>query len=213
MKKFLSLLFSLVLLCACSSQDNNVKSVVDNYFSSVQSGDYQGAVFYYSDDVEDGYEISGLQEELNEIYQEYDLGEDFEDASNDFVSNVLKRLVSSYTIKEVQVNGNEAIVEAEVNGIHTDALNFDNIDDELNGEIDDYTKNNESVLQQLYLEQGEDAMYAKIYKDFTKIVYDWMNEQVNQADTIDYKVRLELKQVDSQWKFSEIGIYDYELNS
>ena len=56
-------------------------------------------------------------------------------------------------------------------------------------------------------------MYAKIYKDFTKIVYDWMNEQVNQADTIDYKVRLELKQVDSQWKISEIGIYDYELNS
>ena len=61
MKKFLSLLFSFVLLCACSSQDNNVKSVVDNYFSSVQSGDYQGAVFYYSDDVEDGYEISGLR--------------------------------------------------------------------------------------------------------------------------------------------------------
>ena len=28
-KKFLSLLFSLVLLCACSSQDNNVKSVVN----------------------------------------------------------------------------------------------------------------------------------------------------------------------------------------
>ena len=53
MKKILRLvmvLFVSIGLCACSNADEEpqVREVIDNYFTSIQSGDYQTAMSYYT---------------------------------------------------------------------------------------------------------------------------------------------------------------------
>lgn len=191
MKKILRLvmvLFVSIGLCACSNADEEpqVREVIDNYFTSIQSGDYQTAMSYYTTDVEDG------------------LGEDFDNAAKDWLKYTIQNTFDSYNIDEVTFDSDTATVIVSGKGLDFEQFNSSEFQDSLTTVTNDYVNEHMNEMQDLYLSQGEEAATNQLISDLSNFVFGEMKTYVDNIESKDYKTRFTLVKEDTDWKISNI---------
>lgn len=209
MKKILRLvmvLFVSIGLCACSNADEEpqVREVIDNYFTSIQSGDYQTAMSYYTEDVEDGFGIKDLDEVVEQELTAAALGEDFDNAAKDWLKYTIQNTFDSYNIDEVTFDSDTATVIVSGKGLDFEQFNSSEFQDSMTTVTNDYVNEHMSEMQDLYLSQGEEAATNQLISDLSNFVFGEMKTYVDNIESKDYKTRFTLVKEDTDWKISNI---------
>lgn len=209
MKKILRLvmvLFVSIGLCACSNVDEEpqVREVIDNYFTSIQSGDYQTAMSYYTTDVEDGFGIKDLDEVVEQELTAAALGEDFDNAAKDWLKYTIQNTFDSYNIDEVTFDSDTATVIVSGKGLDFEQFNSSEFQDSLTTVTNDYVNEHMNEMQDLYLSQGEEAATNQLISDLSNFVFGEMKTYVDNIESKDYKTRFTLVKEDTDWKISNI---------
>ena len=209
MKKILRLvmvLFVSIGLCACSNADEEpqVREVIDNYFTSIQSGDYQTAMSYYTTDVEDGFGIKDLDEVVEQELTAAALGEDFDNAAKDWLKYTIQNTFDSYNIDEVTFDSDTATVIVSGKGLDFEQFNSSEFQDSLITVTNDYVNEHMNEMQDLYLSQGEEAATNQLISDLSNFVFGEMKTYVDNIESKDYKTRFTLVKEDTDWKISNI---------
>lgn len=209
MKKILRLvmvLFVSIGLCACSNADKEpqVREVIDNYFTSIQSGDYQTAMSYYTTDVEDGFGIKDLDEVVEQELTAAALGEDFDNAAKDWLKYTIQNTFDSYNIDEVTFDSDTATVIVSGKGLDFEQFNSSEFQDSLTTVTNDYVNEHMNEMQDLYLSQGEEAATNQLISDLSNFVFGEMKTYVDNIESKDYKTRFTLVKEDTDWKISNI---------
>ena len=209
MKKILRLvmvLFVSIGLCACSNADEEpqVREVIDNYFTSIQSGDYQTAMSYYTTDVEDGFGIKDLDEVVEQELTAAALGEDFDNAAKDWLKYTIQNTFDSYNIDEVTFDSDTATVLVSGKRLDFEQFNSSEFQDSLTTVTNDYVNEHMNEMQDLYLSQGEEAATNQLISDLSNFVFGEMKTYVDNIESKDYKTRFTLVKEDTDWKISNI---------
>lgn len=209
MKKILRLvmvLFVSIGLCACSNADEEpqVREVIDNYFTSIQSGDYQTAMSYYTTDVEDGFGIKDLDEVVEQELTAAALGEDFDNAAKDWLKYTIQNTFDSYNIDEVTFDSDTATVIVSGKGLDFEQFNSNEFQDSMTTVTNDYVNEHMNEMQDLYLSQGEEAATNQLISDLSNFVFGEMKTYVDNIESKDYKTRFTLVKEDTDWKISNI---------
>lgn len=209
MKKILRLvmvLFVSIGLCACSNADEEpqVREVIDNYFTSIQSGDYQTAMSYYTADVEDGFGIKDLDEVVEQELTAAALGEDFDNAAKDWLKYTIQNTFDSYNIDEVTFDSDTATVIVSGKGLDFEQFNSSEFQDSMTAVTNDYVNEHMNEMQDLYLSQGEEAATNQLISDLSNFVFGEMKTYVDNIESKDYKTRFTLVKEDTDWKISNI---------
>lgn len=209
MKKILRLvmvLFVSIGLCACSNADEEpqVREVIDNYFTSIQSGDYQTAMSYYTADVEDGFGIKDLDEVVEQELTAAALGEDFDNAAKDWLKYTIQNTFDSYNIDEVTFDSDTATVIVSGKGLDFEQFNSSEFQDSMTIVTNDYVNEHMNEMQDLYLSQGEEAATNQLISDLSNFVFGEMKTYVDNIESKDYKTRFTLVKEDTDWKISNI---------
>lgn len=209
MKKILRLvmvLFVSIGLCACSNTDEEpqVREVIDNYFTSIQSGDYQTAMSYYTTDVEDGFGIKDLDEVVEQELTAAALGEDFDNAAKDWLKYTIQNTFDSYNIDEVTFDSDTATVIVSGKGLDFEQFNSSEFQDSMTTVTNDYVNEHMNEMQDLYLSQGEEAATNQLISDLSNFVFGEMKTYVDNIESKDYKTRFTLVKEDTDWKISNI---------
>lgn len=209
MKKILRLvmvLFVSIGLCACSNADEEpqVREVIDNYFTSIQSGDYQTAMSYYTADVEDGFGIKDLDEVVEQELTAAALGEDFDNAAKDWLKYTIQNTFDSYNIDEVTFDSDTATVIVSGKGLNFEQFNSSEFQDSMTAVTNDYVNEHMNEMQDLYLSQGEEAATNQLISDLSNFVFGEMKTYVDNIESKDYKTRFTLVKEDTDWKISNI---------
>ncbi|WP_278907598.1 hypothetical protein [Faecalitalea cylindroides] len=209
MKKILRLvmvLFVSIGLCACSNADEEpqVREVIDNYFTSIQSGDYQTAMSYYTADVEDGFGIKDLDEVVEQELTAAALGEDFDNAAKDWLKYTIQNTFDSYNIDEVTFDSDTATVIVSGKGLDFEQFNSNEFQDSMTTVTNDYVNEHMNEMQDLYLSQGEEAATNQLISDLSNFVFGEMKTYVDNIESKDYKTRFTLVKEDTDWKISNI---------
>ena len=209
MKKILRLvmvLFVSIGLCACSNADEEpqVREVIDNYFTSIQSGDYQTAMSYYTTDVEDGFGIKDLDEVVAQDLTAAALGEDFDNAAKDWLKYTIQNTFDSYMIDEVTFDSDTATVIVSGKGLDFEQFNSSEFQDSMTTVTNDYVNEHMNEMQYLYLSQGEEAATNQLISDLSNFVFGEMKTYVDNIESKDYKTRFTLVKEDTDWKISNI---------
>lgn len=209
MKKILRLvmvLFVFIGLCACSNADEEpqVREVIDNYFTSIQSGDYQTAMSYYTADVEDGFGIKDLDEVVEQELTAAALGEDFDNAAKDWLKYTIQNTFDSYNIDEVTFDSDTATVIVSGKGLDFEQFNSSEFQDSLTTVTNDYVNEHMNEMQDLYLSQGEEAATNQLISNLSNFVFGEMKTYVDNIESKDYKTRFTLVKEDTDWKISNI---------
>lgn len=209
MKKILRLvmvLFVSIGLCACSNADEEpqVREVIDNYFTSIQSGDYQTAMSYYTRDVEDGFGIKDLDEVVEQELTAAALGEDFDNAAKDWLKYTIQNTFDSYNIDEVTFDSDTATVIVSGKGLDFEQFNSSEFQDSMTTATNDYVNEHMNEMQDLYLSQGEEAATNQLISDLSNFVFGEMKTYVDNIESKDYKTRFTLVKEDTDWKISNI---------
>lgn len=215
MKKILRLvmvLFVSIGLCACSNADEEpqVREVIDNYFTSIQSGDYQTAMSYYTTDVEDGFGIKDLDEVVEQELTAAALGEDFDNAAKDWLKYTIQNTFDSYNIDEVTFDSDTATVIVSGKGLNFEQFNSSEFQDSMTAVTNDYVNEHMNEMQDLYLSQGEEAATNQLISDLSNFVFGEMKTYVDNIESKDYKTRFTLVKEDTDWKISNI---DHTMSS
>lgn len=199
-------LFVSISLCACSSTDEEpqVRKVIDNYFTSIQSGDYQSAMSYYTLDVEDGFGIKNLDKFVDQELTAAALGEDFDNAAKDWLKYTIQNTFDSYNIDEVTFDSNTAQVIVSGKGLDFEQFNSNDFQDNLTTATNNYVNEHMNEMQDLYLSQGEDAATVQLIGDLSNFVFGEMKTYVDNIESKDYKTRFTLIKEDTDWKISKI---------
>lgn len=209
MKKILRLvmvLFVFISLCACSNTDEEpqVREVIDNYFTSMQTGDYQSAMSYYTSDVEDGFGIKNLDEVVEQELTSAALGKDFDNAAKDWLKHTIQNIFDSYNIDEVTFSLDTAHVMVSGKGVDFEQFNSGDFQNNLSTMANDYVNEHMSEMQDLYLSQGEEVATKQLIGDLSNFVFDKMKTYVDSIERKDYKIRFTLIKEDTNWKISKI---------
>lgn len=199
-------LFVSIGLCACSNADEEpqVREVIDNYFTSIQSGDYQTAMSYYTTDVEDGFGIKDLDEVVEQELTAAALGEDFDNAAKDWLKYTIQNTFDSYNIDEVTFDSDTATVIVSSKGLDFEQFNSSEFQDSLTTVTNDYVNEHMNEMQDLYLSQGEEAATNQLISDLSNFVFGEMKTYVDNIESKDYKTRFTLVKEDTDWKISNI---------
>lgn len=209
MKKFLELVMVLLVsigLCACSNvnEEPQVREVIDNYFTSIQSGDYQTAMSYYTEDVEDGFGIKNLDEVVEQELTAAALGEDFDNAAKDWLKYTIQNTLDSYNIDEVTFDSDAATVIVSGKGLDFEQFNSNEFQENLTTVTNNYVNEHMSEMQDLYLSQGEEAATNQLISDLSNFVFSEMKTYVDNIESKEYKTRFTLVKEGTDWKISKI---------
>lgn len=209
MKKFLELvmvLFVSIVLCACSNvnEEPQVREVIDNYFTSIQSGDYQTAMSYYTEDVKDGFGIKNLDEVVEQELTAAALGEDFDNAAKDWLKYTIQNTLDSYNIDEVTFDSDAATVIVSGKGLDFEQFNSNEFQENLTTVTNNYVNEHMSEMQDLYLSQGEEVATNQLISDLSNFVFSEMKTYVDNIESKEYKTRFTLVKEGTDWKISKI---------
>ena len=127
-----------------------------------------------------------------------ELDEEAVKAVDAYVDELVTRAYQSYEIQDVKVQKDTASVTARITlGYDPDASSA--ISEETQELIDQYQKEHYDELVNVYIEEGEKAMYKKLYNDLIPIVIGKLHEQIESGGTSEEKTVLTLSKIEKTW--------------
>jgi hypothetical protein len=212
-KLFLSLCLLLSLcVTGCTQQQSHepqIKATVKHYLKSVQNGDYDKALTYCTTKVSDQVALNMVSSSIKKSLKNLGVEESSNDLTKTFTENVAKKFIQSYKIKAINEESDSSTVIVTIKGIDIDSLSFDSIDSELETMLDQYIQDNSESLASLFNEKGQEELTSTLTNDFVKVIFDKINETVDNSETKDQKLKFTLN---NKYKITKIQFLKSKAN-
>lgn len=188
---------------ACSHTSTDVQEdTVNDFFQYVEKADSDKLETICDDSINDAMGIDKMNDYFDTLLDEDTYGEVFVKEAQDFKGEVMENLFTSYKIGETEIDGDTSKVN--VTGEYTDysAVNFD--DSVVAAMAKTYAQEHMNELQELYQQDGYNALMKKIYSDIAPDMFDEMLDQMSEAKKKDFDIIFELKEKDGKWLITAI---------
>ena len=207
-KKWITVLvtaLTVLLLTGCNANQKAVTEAADGFLTALTNNDREAAAQFASGEFMESDTMLFMEpQHLSDAFYAYmgvdkeDLSEEAVKAVDDYVNELVTRAYQSYEIQDVKVQKDQASVTCKI------VLGYDpdtavKISEQTEEMIDQYQTEHYDELIDIYIEEGEKAMYRKLYNDLIPIVIGEMHAQIKSGSTSEEKTVLTLSKVDKNW--------------
>ena len=197
--------FSVLMLAGCGMNRKAVTETADSFLTAIVNNDKETAAQFASEDFMKSEAMQFMDpQHLSESFyaamgiDKEELDEEAVKAVDAYVDELVTRAYQSYEIQDVKVQKDTASVTARITlGYDPDASSA--ISEETQELIDQYQKEHYDELVNVYIEEGEKAMYKKLYNDLIPIVIGKLHEQIESGGTSEEKTVLTLSKIEKTW--------------
>lgn len=197
--------FSVLMLAGCGMNKKAVTETADSFLTAIVNNDKETAAQFASEDFMKSEAMQFMDpQHLSESFyaamgiDKEELDEEAVKAVDAYVDELVTRAYQSYEIQDVKVQKDTAFVTARITlGYDPDASSA--ISEETQELIDQYQKEHYDELVNVYIEEGEKAMYKKLYNDLIPIVIGKLHEQIESGGTSEEKTVLTLSKIEKTW--------------
>lgn len=197
--------FSVLMLAGCSMNKKAVTETADSFLTAIVNNDKETAAQFASEDFMKSEAMQFMDpQHLSESFyaamgiDKEELDEEAVKAVDAYVDELVSRAYQSYEIQDVKVQKDTASVTARITlGYDPNASSA--ISEETQELIDQYQKEHYDELVNVYIEEGEKAMYKKLYNDLIPIVIGKLHEQIESGGTSEEKTVLTLSKIEKTW--------------
>lgn len=203
--------FTVMLLTGCNTDKKAVTETVEGFLNAMVSNDMEAASQYATEEfmnsdtmklMDPNYLADTFYAAMN--VQKEDMGEEAQNAVNEYVKNVVDKAYKSFEIQDVKVQEDDtAAVTAKITlGYNPESSS--SVPAETVDVVNEYQTEHYDELISIYTEEGEKAMYKKIYNDLIPIVIGKMQEALENSATSDEKTILTLVKTDGKWLITDL---------
>lgn len=212
-KKLITVLvtvFTVMLLTGCNSDNKAVSETVEGFLNAMVANDMEKASQYATDDFMKSDTMKLMQPDYlaDTFYaamgiEKDDLNEEAQSAVNEYVRNVVDKAYKSFEVQDIKVQEETAAVTARITlGYNPEASS--NVSDDTSDLVNAYQTEHYDELIAIYTEEGEKAMYKKIYNDLIPIVIGKMQEALESSEPSEEKTILSLVKKDGKWLVTDL---------
>ena len=207
-RKLITLLLTaltILVLTGCNGEKKAVTETAEGFLNAMVNNDMDAAAQYATEDfmnsktmklmdpdylAETFYKAMGVSKE--------DMDEEAQKAVDEYVGKVVAKAYKSFEIQDIKIQEDKASVTAKIT-LGYDPEASSKLSDETVALIRDYQSEHYDELIAIYTDEGESAMYKKIYSDLIPIVIGKMQEELESSTPSDEKTVLSLEKIDKKW--------------
>lgn len=201
---------TVMILTGCSNNKKAVSEAAEGFLNAMVSNDMDAAAQYATDDFmkSDAMKLMKPDYLADTFYaamgvEKDDMDENTRQVVDEYMKKVVSKAYKSFEIEEVKILEDKASVTAKIvlgyNPEESSGLSDDTL--EL---VSQYQKDHYDELVEIYTEEGEKAMYKKMYNDLIPIIIGKMQEALESSDPSEEKTVLSLVKVDNKWLVSDL---------
>ena len=212
-KKLITVLLTVLavmMLTGCNTDKKAVTETTEGFLNAMVNNDMEAAAQYASEDFmkSDTMKLMDPDYLADAFYasmgvEKDDIDENAQKAVDEYVHNVVNKAYKSYEIVDTNIQDETASVTVQITlGYDPDASS--GVSDETLELIREYQSDHYDELIEIYKEDGEKAMYNKIYSDLIPIVIGKMQEALENSATSEEKTILTLQKTDKKWLITNL---------
>ena len=196
---------TVLILTGCAANQKAVTETADGFLTALTNNDKEAAAQFASKEFLESDTMLFMEpQHLADAFYAYmnidreELSEEAVKAVDEYVNELVTRAYQSYEIQDVKVQKDQASVTCRiVLGYDPDTAVM--ISQKTEDMIDQYQTEHYDELVNIYIEDGEKAMFKKLFNDLIPIVIGEMHEQIKSGGTSEEKTILTLSKVDKNW--------------
>ena len=119
------------------------------------------------------------------------------------VRKLVKKAYKSFEIQDIKIQEDSASVTAKIT-LGYDPEASSDVSDETIELVKEYQSEHYDELVSIYTQEGEKAMYKKIYNDLIPIIVGKMQEDIEKSTGSEEKTILTLKKTDGKWLVTDL---------
>ena len=201
---------TVMLLTGCNSDNKAVTETVDSFLNAMVANDMEKASQYATEEFMKSDTMKMMDPEYlaDTFYAAMGIGKDdldveAQNAVNEYVKNVVDKAYKSFEVQDIKVQEETAAVTARITlGYNPEASS--NVSDDTSDLVNEYQTEHYDELVAIYTEEGEKAMYKKIYNDLIPIVIGKMQESLESSEPSEEKTILSLVKKDGKWLVTDL---------
>lgn len=196
---------TVIMLTGCNADKKAVTETAEGFLNALVNHDREAAAQYASEAFmkSDTMKMMDPQYLADSFYaamnvQKEDLDETARNAVDEYVTSVVEKAYKSFEVQDIKIQENTASVTARITlGYDPDASS--KIPDATYDLIKSYQTEHYDELITIYTDEGEKAMYRKLYSDLIPIVVGEMKTQLESAEPSEEKTILTLEKGENGW--------------
>jgi hypothetical protein len=200
----------MLLVTGCNSDQKAVTETVEGFLNAMVANDMETASQYATEEFMNSDTMKLMQPDyLADIFYETlavekdDLGEEAQNAVNEYVKNVVDKAYKSFEIQDIKIQEETAAVTAKITlGYNPEASS--GVSEDTNALVSEYQTEHYDELVAVFTEEGEKAMYKKIYNDLIPIIIGKMQEALESGEPSEEKTILSLVKTDGKWLITDL---------
>ena len=207
-RKLITLLLTaltILVLTGCNGEKKAVTETAEGFLNAMVNNDMDAAAQYATEDFMNSKTMKLMDPDyLAETFytamgvSKEDMDEEAQKAVDEYVGKVVEKAYKSFEIQDIKIQEDKASVTAKIT-LGYDPEASSKLSDETVALIRDYQSEHYDELIAIYTDEGESAMYKKIYSDLIPIVIGKMQEELESSTPSDEKTVLSLEKIDKKW--------------
>ena len=207
-RKLITLLLTaltILVLTGCNGEKKAVTETAEGFLNAMVNNDMNAAAQYATEDFMNSKTMKLMDPDyLAETFytamgvSKEDMDEEAQKAVDEYVGKVVEKAYKSFEIQDIKIQEGKASVTAKIT-LGYDPEASSKLSDETVALIRDYQSEHYDELIAIYTDEGESAMYKKIYSDLIPIVIGKMQEELESSTPSDEKTVLSLEKIDKKW--------------
>lgn len=212
-RKLITLLLTaltILVLTGCNGEKKAVTETAEGFLNAMVNNDMGAAAQYATEDFMNSKTMKLMDPDyLAETFytamgvSKEDMDEEAQKAVDEYVGKVVAKAYKSFEIQDIKIQEDKASVTAKIT-LGYDPEASSKLSDETVALIRDYQSEHYDELIAIYTDEGESAMYKKIYSDLIPIVIGKMQEELESSTPSDEKTVLSLEKIDKKWLITNL---------
>ena len=213
-KKLITVLLTVLtvlILTGCNTDKKAVTETAEGFLNAMVSNDMKAASQFATEDFMNSKTMKLMDPEYlaDTFYaamgvEKEDMGEEAQKAVDEYVRKVISKAYKSFEIQDTKVMEETAAVTAKITLGYDPGASSGQSEETLDL-IKQYQSEHYDELIAIYKDEGEKAMYKKMYNDLIPIVIGRMQEELENGAPSDEKTVLSLAKIDKKWLVLQRG--------
>lgn len=201
--------------CGGASGTDKIRAAADGLMTAIQSNDFEKIAEYSTEDMLNDGDLSDLKQ-MKDLADDLlpslgvskeNLSEDAVMAIEDLSDSMIRGLIKSYEITDVQKDDEAGYVSLNVSyGFDVSAFEEESYDQELSGLVEKYTTENLEELVKVLNEEGEEALMLRIVNGVLPDICAKIKEKVLGTGERTETVIMKVENIEGSWKVTEAKI-------
>ena len=203
-------ILTLLILTGCNNDKKDVTAAAEGFLTALVNNDREAASQYATEEFMKGDVMKMIDPQyLSDSFYEAmgvskdEIDEEAQKVVDEYVNQIVEKAYKDYEIQDVKVQDEKAAVTVRITlGYDPEASNM--ISEDTKELISAYQTEHYDELISLYKDEGEKAMYRKLYSDLIPIVVGKMKEQLESGESAEEKTILSLEKIDKTWLVTDL---------